>query len=146
MPTLLREATPVSRGRVRCDICQRRIAQGVRYHQQTCAYDGVYQWRECHDCREAMEWVNESYEDFHPTYVMEWACDCLSERGFDAAFRPDHRPTRPLDTTHHRPPIYPTVDENTIEEWWDAFVWLMRTSPLINPECVNSVEPMKRVA
>lgn len=52
MPTFLRDAKPVSRGKVRCSLCDRVIGRGEQYRRSTLIYDDrVYDWCECDRCR-----------------------------------------------------------------------------------------------
>lgn len=82
MPTLLSESTPISRGKVRCDLCGYAIPAGIRYRAQTTADDGrVSTWRECPTCAAAVDgWLETAdrwdlEEGYGTDTIDEWASD-----------------------------------------------------------------------
>lgn len=75
----LKSATPVSRGKVRCNCCGAVIDKGIVYQRDTFVFDdAIYDWSSCPPCDEMTEdvaaWCSPlwgegvSAEDF-----LEWA-------------------------------------------------------------------------
>ena len=99
--TTLSETTRTSRGKVRCNMCGRRIDKGERYGESTNIYDGrVYRWRDCPHCiafrtlttlsdylYEVDSWSGEGYgpdsvTEFEPTTRFECVLKAQWQRGW----------------------------------------------------------------
>lgn len=99
--TTLSETTRTSRGKVRCNLCGRRIDKGERYDETTNVYDGrVYRWRDCSHCiafrtlttlgdylYEVASWSGDGYgpdsvAEFEPGTRFECVLKAQWERGW----------------------------------------------------------------
>lgn len=146
MTEVIRERSPRSRGRVRCDDCGRRIPEGERYVRST-VVDGrtIWEWRECQPCQDAARhvvmWLGPYYddagytsEDFH-----EWAKALMGHipicyhlflyAGVDDwnYYLEDLADAAAECAADDADPARAWDDEA-----WAAFTWRMQTSPIIN--------------
>ena len=147
MSDIIRERSPRSRGRVRCDACGRRIPEGEQYGRSTVVDGGtIWDWRECQPCQDAAShvvmWLGPYYddsgygsEDFH-----EWARETTG-----------HTPVYGYLFMHEDAGMWrhylkdladsaaecAAADADRARAWddeaWAAFTWRMQTSPVINP-------------
>ena len=115
MSDIIRERSPRSRGRVRCDACGRRIPKGEQYGRETIAgYTGedFHEWaRETtgHTPVDDYLFLYAGVDDW--TYYLEDLADAAAKCAAD-----DADPTRAWD-----------------DEAWAAFTWRMQTSPAFTP-------------
>ena len=146
MTEVIRERSPRSRGRVRCDDCGRRIPKGERYSRETIADRGaICEWRECQPCQEAARhvvmWLGPYYddagytsEDFH-----EWAKAVMGYTPVDDylfLYADVGDWTYYLEDLADAAAKCAADDANPTRAWddeaWAAFTWRMQTSPVIN--------------
>lgn len=77
MTDILSESRPRSRGRVRCNLCCKRIPRGVQYTRSTYAeYGEIWDWRECDPCEDAARYTQKWWdgeESIGPEQAIDWA-------------------------------------------------------------------------
>ena len=149
MSDIIRERSPRSRGRVRCDACGRRIPKGEQYGRETIADRGaIWEWRECQPCQDAAShvvmWLGPYYddagytgEDFH-----EWAHEAMGGCYYTpyGLFCDDGAPDGwewRLRALSDEATKAAEADANPARAWddeaWAAFTWRMQTSPAFTP-------------
>lgn len=147
MTEVIRERSPRSRGRVRCDDCGRLIPEGERYRRSTVVDGGtIWEWRECQPCETAashvVEWLGPYYddvgysaEDFH-----EWARETTGYTPIDDylfAYADVGGWTYYLEDLAESAAACAATDADPARAWddegWAAFTWRMQTIPVINP-------------
>ena len=148
MTEVIRERSPRSRGRVRCDGCGRRIPKGEQYTRKTFTDRGsVCHILECAPCAAAAphlaRWLYEcGHEDgWEPSDAYEWAEAAM---GYSSEFADLVMPDGPHSASDEADRIsavknaqrYPETDYEPGWAWddeaWAAFAWRMQTSPVIN--------------
>lgn len=146
MTETIRERSPRSRGRVRCDDCGRRIPKGEQYSQYTVVGDGmIWNWRECQPCETAswhvLRWMG-YYSDgyYNADDFQEWASELLDYGGTPyALFLDDGAPDAwnvRMCTLSYEATLAASADADPARAWgddaWAAFTWRMQTSPVFN--------------
>ena len=147
MTETIRERSPRSRGRVRCDDCRRRIPKGKRYFQSTVVADGmIWNWRECQPCQAAVPHVLRWLGYFSDGYYndgdfSEWANEAMGGCYYTpyGLFLDDGAPDgwmRRLRALSDEAAKAAEADADPARAWddeaWVAFTWRMQTSPVIN--------------
>lgn len=147
MSDIIRERSPRSRGRVRCDDCGRRIPKGERYSRST-VVDGsmIWDWRECQPCEDAvshvMRWKGPYSDDYYPDDFHEWAHEAMGGCYYTpyGLFCDDGAPDGwewRLRALSDEATKAAEADANPARAWddeaWAAFTWRMQTSPAFTP-------------
>ena len=146
MSDIIRERSPRSRGRVRCDDCGRRVPEGEQYSRETIADRGaIWEWRECQPCQTAAShvvmWLGPYYDDAGYTGedFYEWARETTGYTPvgghlflYEDAGMWRHYLKDLADSTAEcaADDADPTLAWD--DEAWAAFTWRMQTSPVIN--------------
>ena len=147
MSDIIRERSPRSRGRVRCDACGRRIPKGEQYGRETIADRGaIWEWRECQPCQDAAShvvmWLGPYYddsgygsEDFH-----EWARETTGHTpvyGYLFLYEDAGMWRHYLEDLSDSAAECAADDADPARAWddeaWAAFTWRMQTSPAFTP-------------
>lgn len=145
MSEIIRERSPRSRGRVRCDDCGCRIPKGERYSRST-VVDGsmIWDWRECQPCQDAawhvMRWKGPYSEDCYPDDFYDWAHEAMRHTPADECLFL----TETADMWRHyledladSAAACAAADADPARAWgdeaWAAFTWRMQTSPAFTP-------------
>ena len=147
MTEVIHERSPRSRGRVRCDVCGRRIPEGERYGRETIADRGViWEWRECQPCQAAAShvvmWLGPYYDDAGYTGedFREWVRETLGYTPVDGylfLYADVGGWTYYLEDLADSAAACASADADPARAWgdeaWAAFAWRMQTSPVFNP-------------
>jgi hypothetical protein len=146
MSEIIRERSPRSRGRVRCDDCGRRIPKGERYSRLTLVDGGtIWDWRECQPCETAashvMRWRGPYGDDYYPDDFHEWAHEAMDGCYYTpyGLFCDDGTPDGwewRLRALSDEATKAAEADADPARSWddeaWAAFTWRMQTSPVFN--------------
>lgn len=143
----IREATPRSRGAVRCDFCNRIIPRGERYRRDVYADCGdIWDVRECCHCTVAfehvMDWADDPYgeDEYGREALWEWSSEVMGDHGgvpwgVCAPTQPSLWRIR-LQALADVAADCGADDADPALAWdeaaWAAFTWRMRTSPAMN--------------
>lgn len=147
MSDIIRERSPRSRGRVRCDACGRRIPEGEQYGRETIADRGaIWEWRECQPCqtaaRHVVMWLGPYYDDAGYTGedFYEWAQEAMRHDPADDYLFLYETPDmwqHYLEDLADSAAKCAARDADPTRAWddeaWAAFTWRMQTSPAFTP-------------
>ena len=146
MTEVIRERSPRSRGRVRCDDCGRLIPGGERYRRSTVVDGGmIWDWCECQPCKDAVphvwRWMGCYSDDYYNgNDFHEWARETMgySPTGCYLFMYADVGGWRHyLKDLANSAAECASDDADPARAWgdeaWAAFTWRMQTSPVINP-------------
>ena len=146
MSDIIRERSPRSRGRVRCEECGRRVPEGEQRISLMEFDDGtVREWLRCQPCEAVAgyvaRWRGPYSEECYADDFYEWAHDAMggcyyTPYGlflYDGA--PDGWEWR-LRALSDEAKKAAEADADPARAWgdeaWVAFTWRMQTSPVIN--------------
>lgn len=143
MTEVIRERSPRSRGRVRCDDCGCRIPEGEQRSQLMEFDDGtVREWRRCQPCEAAAgyvaRWRGPYSSDLYPDDFYDWAHEAMRHTPADECLFL----TETADMWWHY--LEDLADSAAAcaaadatrpwgDEGWAAFTWRMQTSPAFTP-------------
>ena len=149
MTEVIRERSPRSRGRVRCDDCRRRIPKDERYLQSTVVDGGmIWEWRECQPCQHAvphvLRWLGCYNSDgyYNSDDFSEWADEAMGGCYYTpyGLFLDDGAPdawNARMCTLSYEATLAASADADPARAWddeaWAAFTWRMQTSPAFTP-------------
>lgn len=145
MSEVIRERSPRSRGRVRCDDCGRRVPEWEQHISLMEFDDGtVREWLRCQPCEAAAgyvaRWRGPYSSDLYPDDFHEWAQEAmggtsapgslflLETLGMWVHYLRDLAEDAAECAARDADPAQAWDDEA-----WAAFAWRMQTSPVINP-------------
>ena len=144
MTEVIRERSPRSRGRVRCDDCGRRVPEGKQHISLMEFDDGtVREWLRCQPCEAVAgyvaRWRGPYSEDCYADDFYEWAQEAMGGTGvsgslflFDTAGMWRHY----LADLAKDAAACAADDADPAQAWddeaWAAFTWRMQTSPVFN--------------
>ena len=144
MSEIIRERSPRSRGRVRCDDCGRQVQAGEQRSQLMAFDDGSFrEWWRCQPCEAAAgyvaRWRGPYSSDFYPDDFLEWAQEAMGHSPadgylflFDTADMWRHY----LEDLAEDAAACASRDADPAQAWddeaWAAFTWRMQTSPVFN--------------
>jgi hypothetical protein len=147
MSEIIRERSPRSRGRVRCDRCGRHISDGEQYSQHTFVDRGsACDVIECMPCVAAgphlARWLYGcGYEgDWGPSEAYEWAQEVMGRSPADDylfAYADVGGWVYYLEDLADSAAECAAADADPARAWddeaWAAFTWRMQTSPAFTP-------------
>lgn len=147
MTEVIRERSPRSRGRVRCDDCGRRIPEGEQYGRETIVDRGaIWEWRECQPCqaaaRHVVMWLGPFYDDEGCTTedFYEWAKEVMGRTPADDylfLYETSDMWQYYLEDLADSAAECAAADADPARAWgddaWAAFTWRMQTSPAFSP-------------
>lgn len=143
MTQVIRERSPRSRGRVRCEECGRRVPEGEQHIWLMEFDDGSFrEWRRCQPCEAAAgyvaRWRGPYSSDLYPDDFYDWAHEAMRHTPADEYLFL----TETADMwRHYLEDLADSAAEDAAadatrpwgDEGWAAFTWRMQTSPVFNP-------------
>ena len=143
MTEVIRERSPRSRGRVRCDDCGRRIPKGEQCIWLMEFDDGtVREWRRCQPCEAAAgyvaRWRGPYNADYYADDFYEWAQEAMGASAPGSLFLLETAGmwVHYLSALSAEAAKAAQADADPAQAWgdeaWVAFTWRMQTSPVIN--------------